>query len=387
MIALVLGLSLAVPVVDVDGRDLASDARARRITGHVIERLLEAGIAVDPDADVSVTLAVADEGYVVGLRARDSVLETATIATDDRQAAVVELELVQVAVDLARTHASELQPGTHATHVASTPAARLHHATLLDEVTRAGAIVVPHADDAQQVICLDARDGGVVVATGETLETCTDALGRAGVFDAVDVAFASIDAPRDAPRTDAPAAPPDPTPESPPPRPNATRPQARPSRAPWSLGGRVGLGFGWRPNAVDAAPALGFDAASPRGLAFGVEATWLPTRSDAVTSVDTLLAAGIGYRGTFGRIHLSVVPSGGASIHAARVGADRSTRVDPLVLLPIQLEGRVHRRVALGARLSAASTFRARTHQVRGLEVWRRGAVLVMFAVTARFGT
>ncbi len=378
----------AMPAVRVevdDGALAAGDVR--RVTGHVIERLLEGGVAIDPAATTRLTIARRDDRYVVTAHARGVETASAEVAAGGREPAVVELELVQVAVDLARAGADSTAAVTEGVHVVIAPGAAADRRDVLAAFAAHGDVIVPESTDAARTLCVDRRDGGHAVAQGADADACMQTLATAVEHGRIEDAREQLDAQTPS-VTPTPAAPLE---VPPPPREPVATPvtsPAAPRRRPrWSAGGRIGVGFAWRPRAVDAAPAVGAELASDRGLALGLDLAVLPTRTSELVTVDTQLAAGLGYRARLGRaVHLAVLASGGVSVHGARVGDERFVRVDPLLGLPIQLDGRVAPRVALGGRLTVATTLRARTHAIQGFEVWRRGAWVVMLAATVRFG-
>ncbi|HWB78271.1 MAG TPA: hypothetical protein VG755_25070 [Nannocystaceae bacterium] len=372
--------ALAVPVVQVDGDGLA-EHEARRTTGHVIERLLEVGIAVDPRAPTKLVLTRTPKGYAIALRIDDATLATSELAEGGGGAQLGELELVQVAVDLARAHAKDSDVPLDAVRVVTMPGAASARAEAIAATMATNRAVVPASVATDRVLCVDRRDEDIVVAAVADADACSDALAEADVGGELEIAI--VDA----------LAPAEPPPEPPPrntvtsERTPAPRAQTKP-HPPWSLGAVIGLGFAWR-QGFDAAPTLGFVAASPRGLALAFDAIFLPSRAQTFRAIDSMLAFGLGYRARPStRARLSVIPAAGLSLHGAWLdGAATPPRVDPLLLLPLHVEAVVHRHVAVGARVGIGTTFRPRSHSVRGLELWHRGALLVFAMATVRFGT
>lgn len=384
----------ATQTVRVEAHALGDDVERRRLVGHVIERMLEVGIAVDPRASTRVALGPTDTGYAVTLQVADAEAIREPVDARGREAAVVALDVVQVAVDLAREHAESSDRVADAVFVEVDPAAEDERAALLAALAESGAPIVPTATLAASTVCLGVRDDGIVAARVEPTAACDEALAAASIEGSVAQAVASLPATLAVPGDARPEAPTHPVARAAPPAPASdhahadARGRARAGLGPWDFGLRVGLGFGWRPRSFDAAPSVGFDAAARRGLAVGFDVVVLPSRNDAVTTVDTQLASALGYRASFARgLHLSASAAAGVSLHASQVGGDRGVRIDPLLALPLQIERDVHRHVSVGARLLVATTFRGRAHAINGIEVWRRGPVLVMLAGTVRFGT
>ena len=373
--------ALAVPVVQVDGDGLA-EHEARRTTGHVVERLLEVGIAVDPRAPTRLVLTRTPSGYAVALQVGDEAIATSELVANEGRPQLGELELVQVAVDLALAHAKQSDAPKDAVQIVAMPGAESARAEAIAATMAANHAVVPAGVTTDRVLCVDRRDGEIVVAAVAEVDACTDAIAHAeggelesAIADALAPIEATLEPP---PRADVVPAPP-----------ATTKPQPERVRPHWSTGGIVGLGFAWRRDAFDAAPAVGFVAASPRGLALAFDAIFVPSRAQTFRALDSMLALGIGYRARLSkRARLSVIPAAGISVHAAWLErAPSPTAVDPLLLLPLHVEAVVHRNVAIGARVGIGTTFRPRVHTVRGLELWHRGALLVFAMATVRFGS
>jgi hypothetical protein len=384
-VALALVIALGLPSIRVDGSALADDANARRTVGHVVERLLEVGIAVDPKATTSLVLAPTATGFFVHVRASDAgtdPLASSEVVDHGGGTRVVELDLVQVAVDLALAHATAGEASDDAVRIVALPGAEDDRADVLAAVLASGRAMVPSGEPSTRVLCVERREDGVRLAAEHDPGRCADAVSRVDVHDTMDAALVAALAPAKPGPTVAPVA------TRPATRAPATTRKVR-RREPWSMVGGVGIGFAWRPEAFDVAPSLDFEAASKRGLAIGFASIFVPSRGSELRVLDTMLAAGAGYRARLGsRARLTVLPSAGVSVHAAwRTGEPTIVRADPLLMLPLTIEGLPHENVALGGRLAVATTLRARTHSVRGLELWHRGAVVLMASAVLRFGT
>jgi hypothetical protein len=389
MLALPLLAALAAPSVKVDGSALDDPATHRRVVGHVIERLLEAHVVVDPRASSHLRLQPTEGGITVALVSDDGeTIASADVIDRGGGPTLLELDLVQVAVDLAVAHGESSPVSKGARRIVVSPDAEGLRAEVLATAHDAGMTLVPDAVDAERIVCVGARDGEVVLAEAEVEAECVMALEHAAMHDTVAHAWtdlqtgeASRDSSRGAPHAAVASRPTEPEPP-------ATEPPAARPHAPWSALGGLGIGVMWRPTAFDAAPSLDFEIASSKGLAFGAGATFVPSRGPDLVALDTMLGAGMGYRGHFGaRGRYSVVPLAGVSVHAAWLRGDVAPpRADPMLTLPFQLEARVHRRVAIGGRLALVTTFRGRIHRVNGLELWRRGAVAIVVSATVRFG-
>jgi hypothetical protein len=271
----------ATQTVRVEAHALGDDVERRRLVGHVIERMLEVGIAVDPRASTRVALGPTDTGYAVTLLVADAEAIREPVDARGRDAAVVALDVVQVAVELAREHAASSDRVADAVFVEVDPAAEDERAALLAALAESGAPIVPTATLATSTVCLGVRDDGIVAARVEPTATCDDALAAASIEGSVTQAVASLPATLPAPGGVRPDAPPRRVVRAAPPAPASSpaRGRARAALGPWNFGLRVGLGFGWRPRSFDAAPSVGFDAAARRGLAVGFDVVVLPSRT------------------------------------------------------------------------------------------------------------
>ncbi|MCH9681674.1 MAG: hypothetical protein K0V04_09595 [Deltaproteobacteria bacterium] len=400
MLALLIVSTLAAPVW-IDGRELDAVYDSTALRGQVLERVLEAGHTLGPDATIRIELHGDETELQIVLRVGEQSWED-RVPTAARPPSVVGLEVAQRVVALLAAHAP-MEDG--AAGAAGDDTVRIDAAVeddglrrdLLRVLVDDGRAVVPSdREDARWVVCGRRDPEGDRIVIGEGSAGCAEGLATASAYDdpseAVAQAWLSARWPATESAvgaTDPISAPPeDEVVESVPPAddPPVASPLPEPSAPDRALALELGVdaGVSIRPPLTGRFGVMAMigRGTGPQGL---LELGVLPSRgNESLWVIDTTVAAGFGWRWSLGQ-RWRLVPAAvvGLRVHTPRfAGARPESAVDLTVSLPVRLQWRALPRLGVGLRVAPGFDGRARVHRVNGSEVWARGPWRLDIGVT-----
>lgn len=390
MLALSLLLATA-PAVQVDARGLAElePEQAAMLHGQLLERLLEAGYTLHPDAPLALSLEVVDDGLFIRVMGDGSVAEDLA-PQGDREFTVVQLDAIHRSLALlaevpAQWESEDLEDAIVVRIGSDAPELRAEVLrTLADERRTVLPAGTPGADWS---LCAAQDEDGIRLALTPAQEECAEELERASPHADVEVAFSrawngarwpedvettGVEDPPEEQDADA-------TAPSSPPRPLEAAPVPDTPEHPYGtlrLGIIARAGIAVRP-ALDGAYALGLSLGRTDGPVGTLEATALPSRGDVeLRVVDTSLVATFGWQfSVTERLDLVPAVGGGSRIHTYWFPDEAATvAVDPEVQIPLHVRWRSRDWAHLGLRIAGAWSGRGRRHLNRGASIWARSA-------------
>lgn len=386
------------PPVQVDARALELPEESVALQGQVLERILEAGHALQPGARSRVVLSASGSTITIELHAGEQRWSEVVNGTG-RDAAVVRLEVAQRVIAMLSELASapatsptDPAAGGHAVHLDPNIEDVTLRRRLLAHLVDGNIAVVAQRDQAQFVVCASqAHDGSRVAFIPAVDGDCDQALTTTGATTSyarsISAAWAAVRWP-DAQQSAAVAeADPDPDPGEASAEPSAVRPpndqpaptsqvdpidQPRP-KLETVLSADVGATS--RPT-LSGRYGVSAEVGRTKGLSGLVELSATPSQGAGnlkLTDVGAVL--GLAWRFRLGA-QWRIVPglAVGARMHIAHfTNGPARAAFDPSVVLPTRVQWRPHPIVVLGVRVAPGFDGRAREHLLNGVSVWRRG--------------
>jgi hypothetical protein len=358
--------------VELDVEDLEQHMPAdavHRLFGELLLRLLEAGHGIGEPGEVLLSLTSTDDAIIVECRVDDR-REQIEVAIEDADPAVLGLELIHRAVDLA-DRCSASTSGTSESMVLDSDNS-IEPSEVVVELADAPLTLVLDDHHAVWRLCVREREAWVV----EVEQSCEAA-----------PSHAALDPRAAVQRWQTSLAPPEPEPEpeseltevTPPPEPLRVRA--------WGLSFGAAAGVQLRFPGASASVSADLAALHRSGVFVGALGSIAPSRADRIELLDGLALTTVGWRGHV-TDRLVVRPSLGIGLAVHRyVFEDQRPghRFDLALRVPLELDLRLSGRLYASLALAATLGTRKVEHVFGSTELWARGVLRLDALIGLRF--